>query len=642
MRAYTAERLVTFFPYLLFSISAAGVAFTLYIHRIDLTITSLILVIPMILAGAVLVSTRNRFLNGEVTIALEYLPFGLLIFSGCLLFAISLCLLVIYPVRPLIYFLTSGLFAGMILLQILAKRPQWTDAVIVSEILIFSLSLIWGVTLKYPLYFLDTDTLVHLNLINTILETKHVEFALTNYQYYPLYHILAAQGVQVTGLSLPLALFVIMGIIWQIGILFSFLIFKNLTDSPQMALIGMLLFATSSQVFFYGTYPIARSLAFVLMMGWLFLIFYKAKQSRALLFLSLIIMVALILSHHLNVLFIIPLLLLLYFCQLTLSHHTRYRIIDPLFIFLFTICCTGYLLWIAATMASSTIPDALLGILRMDTALPADFTHGYGLTVLWGAIYYSFVLFLSFLGLKYIYSVVNLNKFKGALTFSLAGLFMLVLYVPGPVELLPLSDILLTRRFQLIFTPFVILLMVFGIQYLLRLGSEAGTSISQFSRLRANSTILAAAFVVILTCFSLVSTGNAQDNDSLPHTSMMDTPYFNYGELQSFSFLAGTARADQPLFSDYQTIRDVFDLGKFTDRNIITGGDINDLTSGYLILRIAELKRKSALTFSSDGKGRTTYRYTMESSMPENNIILNLASQDGIFTNGIVQIFKLR
>jgi uncharacterized membrane protein len=293
-------------------------------------------------------------------------------------------------------------------------------------------------------------------------------------------------------------------------------------------------------------------------------------------------------------------------------------------------------------MASSTLPDALLAILRMDTSLPADFTHGYGLNVLWGAIYYSFVLFLSFLGLKYIFSGINVNKLKGALTFSLAGLFMLVLYVPGPVELLPLSDILLTRRFQLIFSPFVILLMVFGILYFLRLRNEAGGKIFRFSGIGVNPTLLVVILVIVLTFFSLISTGNAQDNDSLPHTSTMDTPYFNYGELRSFSFLTSNAQADQAIFGDYQTIRDEFDLGKFTDRNIIMGGDVSELNSGYLVLRIAELKRRNALTFSVDGKGRTTYRYTMDPSAAGNNIILNLESKDEIFNNGIVQIFNLR
>jgi hypothetical protein len=62
---------------------------------------------------------------------------------------------------PLVYFLLIALFSGVLFLQIISVRPKWTDSLIVRQIIILSLNLIWGATLKYPLYFGDTDLLVH-------------------------------------------------------------------------------------------------------------------------------------------------------------------------------------------------------------------------------------------------------------------------------------------------------------------------------------------------------------------------------------------------------------------------------------------------------------------------------------------------
>jgi uncharacterized membrane protein len=147
--------------------------------------------------------------------------------------------------------------------------------------------------------------------------------------------------------------------------------------------------------------------------------------------------------------------------------------------------------------------------------------------------------------------------------------------------------------------------------------------------------------VSIMTFFSTVSTGNAQDNDNFPHTSIIDTPYFSSMEVSSFSFLNEKADSTVPLYADYQTKRNEFDLSNFETKYIIKGGDIRYINEGYLVLRIAELQRKQGLTFSPDGFGADTYRYQIDSSNAESNIVTNLASTSRVYSNESVQIFYI-
>ncbi len=67
--------------------------------------------------------------------------------------------------------------------------------------------------------------------------------------------------IEVTGLSLKNGLFITIGIVWQIGIIFAYLIINKISRSSQFALVSCLLFASSATGMFYGSYAIARSLA---------------------------------------------------------------------------------------------------------------------------------------------------------------------------------------------------------------------------------------------------------------------------------------------------------------------------------------------------------------------------------------------
>lgn len=616
---------------------------TLLLGRTDLTIFSLVLVVPLVIAAVVLLAGRNARVSGVAALG-GGLSFSHLFLANLLVLVISVITLVSYSTRPLTYFILVSVSSGLILLQILVARPKYAGNLIIFQVCLLSLDLIWGLTLKYPLYFGDTDLLVHMNLIDAILKTGHVTTDYIAYQNYPLYHIFAATAVEITGLPVRTALFVVMGLAWQLGILFAFLIFRGLSSNPRVPLAGSLLFALSSQVIFYGSYSIARSLAFVFLMAWLYFALVKARTDIRYLFLSVIAMTAMIITHHLNVVYVIPVLVLVYACQVLVSRFRRDRLMDPLFIYLIAIGTFSYLVWVASSMANTQIREMLISLLTMDTGLKnaTAMTNALGVAVVVGTIYYSFVLLLCLLGVRIMLDHIRpTGPRQPSGTFALAGLAGLVIYVPGFLALLPLSDIFLTDRLSLIAAPFVGFLMAYGVEYLYGL--------KKASRAVPDKKILLPAavsgLVALGTFLSVISIGNAKDTTYFPQTAAVDSPYFTRAEMASFSFLSSRGDSALPVTADYPTARNAYTLSNFETREVLTTGEVSSVTGGYLVLRLAELQRKRALSFYPPAPERVvrySIRYPLDLLLPEIAALEDSPSGDRIYSDGDVQVYLMR
>lgn len=639
MQSRWVNRVASLFPYIMLVIAGLAVSLTLVIRRFELTVFSLVVVIPLILAGIILLSNKKINVRDLSTHASKLQLLPLFLFNS-LIFIISIIILVAVPIRPLAYFVIVSIYAGVILLQVLCQRPKWTDNLVILQIVMLSLNLIWGVTLKYPLYFGDTDLLIHMNLIDTILKTGYVDPLNSDYLRYPLYHIFTAMGVEITGASLRSVVFIIMGLAWQAVIVFSFLIFRKLSNSSKFAAIACLFFALSSQIIFYGSYSIARSLAFLFLLAWLYLVFDKAQKDTRYLFLSLIILAAMIATHHLNVLWVIPILLVFYVCQLLINRFRQDRLLELPFFYLLTIAAISYLVWFAYGLANSNLLATVQALINLETSIKgsAALTHGFGLSVFMGTLYYSFVLILCLLGMKIVFDHAKLSDARQkAAMFSFAGFLTLVVYIPGFLYLLPLSDILLTDRLTLIVSPFASFLMAYGITYLYSL---AGTP--QLKPGRRYPLFLPLILVVAMTFFSVTSIGNAKDTNYFPHTSTVDSPYFNEPELDSFLFLNNKSGTRLPLYGDYPTVRSEFLLGDFEDRGIVMTGDFSYIREGYLVLRIGEAYRKQSASFSPDGEGRVLYRYPSETLSHDLDVLADSPSGNKIYSNRDVYIYIVR
>lgn len=621
-------------PALMLVAALGGFCLTLALRRYDLSIFSLVLVVPLAAAALFILASKKTEFAGFSSFAPKP-GFSILLALNLLFFSASVISLFLASSRPFSYFILIAACSGLLFLQIISIRPGWTDGLIVGQIVLLSLNLVWGTSLKYPLYFGDTDLLVHLNLINTIVNTGHVAAYNIDYLHYPLYHIFAAMGVEITEGSIRFLLFILMGLAWQIGTVFAFLIFLYISRSSKLSLTACLLYTLSSQTIFYGSYSIARSLAFVFFVCWIYFIL-KAGKDKRYFFLSLLALPAMIITHHLNVLYTIPVLALVYVCQLALGKFSHDRPLELLFVYLLTISAVAYMIWIAANMTGSTLPVTIRSMLS-ETGIKSGstLTHGFGTSVIFGTLYYSFAFFLALLGIKrFIDLLEQRSRFPG--TFVLTGIISLVLYVPGFMYLFPFSDVLLTDRIILIVSPFVALLMAYGLDYLCRLKTNRTARFPQTTY----RVLMPAVLLSATTFFSMVSIGNAKDTNYFPHTANVDSPYFTASELGSFSFLTVHADKTVPLYADYATTRNAYMLSAFEDRTIITAGQLPEIHGAYVLLRTGELQQKQSLGFlPAIPEGIEIVRYPASQLIPEMSSLNNSAFANKIFSGNSVWIY---
>jgi hypothetical protein len=627
MRDRIVGKANTIFPFVMLFIALLGILVIFIFKQTKITVTVLLFAVPIIMSSFILIRTKTRASITKLPDIFSKIRFFNVFLVNILVFIITLIMLVSSDTRPLAYFVLIPIYSGIIFLQILMERSKTTDYYIVFEIVLLSLNLLWGTTLKYPLYFADTDTLVHLDFINSIVKTGSINSLLTDYLHYPFYHIFSAITSELTAISVRTSLFLFMGIIWQLGIMFMYLIVRDLSSSRKFPLITCLLYATSSQIILYGSYPIARSLALILLLFWLYLIFNKAQNNNKYYLLSLIVLIAMILTHQVNVLYSIPILILIYIWQLIIKQTETNQIIKPSFIYLFVICSVSYLIWVASNMSNTKLPE-ILRLMLNNSSGTSNIVQEFGVSMIWGLIYYAFILFLSILGIRRIFTLIKYPQASSIVIYGLSGFVLLVLFIPGPTDILSLSNILLLWRFPLIVTPFVILIVALGIY-----------TYYDIQWLNNHLKVIPLVLITLMTFFSMISTGNAQDVDYFPHTKTADTPYFSNGEIASFVFLKDNADYSMTLYADYQTMRNQFMLGDFSSQ-IIEQGDISYIDSGYLLLRVGELERKKSLSFSLlGGQEEKGYRYSINLSEPKENILLNLVNKNLIYIDNGVQLY---
>ena len=107
-------------------------------------------------------------------------------------FAISILILYTYQVRPLSYYILMTVLAAVLLLEILyAGGMGRRSLAILAQIIVYTLNLIWGVTLNYYLFIGRTDTLAHLWWAENLLSQGYVTSVFGLYQAFPLWHILS-------------------------------------------------------------------------------------------------------------------------------------------------------------------------------------------------------------------------------------------------------------------------------------------------------------------------------------------------------------------------------------------------------------------------------------------------------------------
>ncbi|MDD4749912.1 MAG: hypothetical protein PHD26_08375, partial [Methanosarcinaceae archaeon] len=97
--------------------------------------------------------------------------FNLLFLLYSIFLFISIILLIIYEVRPVIYYFTIAVLSTLILLEILLFDISKNKLlIIISQMMVLLLNIIYGVTLKYYFYISRTDPIGHVYVIKDLVE----------------------------------------------------------------------------------------------------------------------------------------------------------------------------------------------------------------------------------------------------------------------------------------------------------------------------------------------------------------------------------------------------------------------------------------------------------------------------------------
>lgn len=615
------------FPYLLLIIPVFGLCFALYIGRLDFAVRGLVVVIPSELAALFLLRYNNNQLSTlnpcfEIKISSKILPKIFMI-----LFITSGIILAWTSVRPWYYFLFVLMIIICILFQILSTNINKT--LILGEIILTNLSLIFGVVLKYPLYFGGTDTIPHIFFSKITSISGHViPLDLdTTYASFPLYHIFVAIGGDILNLDTKTALFLLTSLSFILVVPIIFLLFRNIIREPRILLLTCLCFSLSSTVVFYGTYVVTRALAFILFMIILYLITCASTKAQSVKYnlLAVILAIALIATHQVSLPQFVILLLLFVICE----SMCNVKIINRIFLLSLIILFLGYWFFSSAGIFVEALINSRISSVHLE-ALVIKSTVGIGneYSYLLSNISVIISLFFILIGIAYLLSQKDMIKYGSV--FALFGLVTGFIYIPNPLQ--TLWDVMIlfrTDRFLLFISPILALLMATGIYIIYN-------NLLLKNRSNVMSSIIIVSILVVFSFFTICYE-NASDCDDFPWTTSHN--YFNDQEMQGSTFIKEYVPEGSSLTSDeqfqrfldipYFSLTEQLSLPYFKSNTISSVEELVN-NNGYIAFRYGEFYRYGLSFLNKPDRLNYIYKFNQK-----NNACLedSLKQKDTVYNN---------
>ena len=565
-------------------------------HQTDYAVKGFIIAVPGILAACFLIWLfRRPDLTGEIKVK-EYVPFQsfdhknfnlFLVFIIVYLFSIISLFVTTY--RPWYYFVLAAALFSLIFFQIIRNNSTF---LIITEILLTSLNLIYGVTLKYPLYFGATDTMAHLYLSKVTLLSGHIISPEIDFSYanYPLYHIFIAISQIFTGLPLNVSYFLIIAIPFIFVVFFLYKIFFILSENTIVSLSACLLYATSSVIVEYSQYVVTRVFAYI---GFIILIysFYKIvncplRQRTGINCIIILDSLFLVLVHQVTLYQIIFLLLVLFVIEQIIEEK---KIVDPKkVVFLFALFI-GYQVFSQGTFFSTVIRTRFNILINENIATvrssiqninPYDFLISH--------LDLAIIAFFIFIGIGY---VIWTYKSRRISAIGLFALLNLVFFLPNPLVMSTIVTVYFRAdRLTLLIAPFMAFIAAIGLCVVL----------NRLIGKQINRNYLISLFLTIIFIFSFASLALpfASDSKDFWWYHVRDD-YFTTGESQSFEFVNQNIPFGSDLYSDnaaslfFKSVStrqtEGADLPYFTSR-ILKSVDLKTKKTGYTLLRKDEFQ----------------------------------------------------
>jgi hypothetical protein len=592
--SYLKLALATKFHYFIIFAIICGIAITLIIGRPDFTIRAFIYIVPGILVSILLVKLyrKGEKLPDTLILIQANRKFFQIIFVS--LFALSILALYFSSYRPWYYFLfITGLFS-VIFLQIF--HDSLKPSVILFEISCVMGNLIFGLQLKYPLFFGFTDIIPHLYFSKITLLSGHIipEDLSYGYAWFPLYHIFIAEGTYLLGIDVKIAFIIVTSLSFIVLLWAIYLLFNQITNNNQTSLFMCLVFSTTPVVITYSTYVVTRVMAFFGLMFFLFLAHKQIQTSkwRSYSVLTILFSLYLILVHQVSILQILVVLFLFVMIEIIINDY--FAIKTKIIAFIIVSFSTYWIFTsffftsiIVETADSTTIP----GLSRLSSGV--QFGNEY--TFLMENVSTAIIIFFLILGIGYIFRAY---KSKYPSVVGLLALITIPLFFPSPLTASSFAMVTLRiDRFQLLLSPFFAFVIAIGLLFALY-------------SLHQNNYTRKIAIVICLLIFSYLSFSALTDNasDSLDLPSDQSRVYFSESEMNAFNFIPqfieynasissdrfASRIFEQPFFSETKALA----LPSYYTYSTLASTDSFTFRDGFFILRNQILKEKG-LEFES-------------------------------------------
>lgn len=631
VRRYLYNHIDRLYILLLFMLPFLGLCLAFYLNRPDLAVRGIVLVVPIIAALGVLWQFIRRDTSFGTPPVIRFCGSTqkVLLVLYSVLFAFSVLAISFTPYRPLVYFVAITFIAIIILLQLFSEKMS--PAMILIEIALLSLNMIFGVTLKYPLYFGGTDILGHIFLAEVTYLSGHVipsDLDLS-YTYFPLFHIFISEAAQITGLTLSTVYFVVTAPIYITVIPILYFLFDKILKNKRLSLLICLLYAMTSIVIYYGPYMITRTMAFVGFVILLYLFYsrehyHSLGHSMSYEAILMLVVLFLVFIHQVSLPQILALLLMLLFFEYFTGTGAYLKTRELLLI---SVLFMGYWIYAAWLFTEEVIKTHIVPKYFKEATIKSSIQPENVACFLQNNIDVTIFLFFALIGIGFILKYHKKNYIATLALFSLASL---VLYVPNPLQILWQTMTLFRfDRFMLLLSPFMAFIMGYGVYATL-----------QYPFKKKSSTYLTLIIIVILIGFFAFSstTNSLNAPDCVDLWQNESTRFFGDTDLVTFDFTEKYVPNGERICSDYFVARyfsprehfqmaDALGL-KYYSSDVIKIDLINSY-KGYVIFRKGEYLKSKQLPFGSFSESKSfwysqeNYRQLIDSFNALNKIYAN-------------------
>jgi hypothetical protein len=617
----------------------AGLLVTFIIGRLDLTIRALGVGIPLLFAAIYVMLNRRKWIEEkEELLPLNFLNQRNWFLIFLLIFIFSLIALVMGDYRAWYYFVLMAVLGLIVLLQVLSKAPS--PALVIIEVILISLDLSLGTTLKYPLYFSNTDYFGHIFISQITYLSGHVmpDDLKSGYNYFPFYHILVAISTNIFGLALDRSLYIITGVIYSLNVLFVFLFFNSFLKYKQITLLICLFYVFNWTVIEYDAYVITRTLAFVGFSCLLYLLarIVKSDQTEKLKFkiISLFMTLFILLMHLPSFPHLILVLGLIFLLERIVSGEINTK---TNFVLFFIVIFLAYSIYVATnftdTLLLQTFTESNFDTLEFkENILPGNeisFIYNYADVFIF--------IFVAIVGVAFI---LQNNRKNYILVSALTALVMIIISIPSPLQMITqVMNLFQAFRIIIIITPFLAFGIAFGFYVLWK--SQAK---SRINRIIFNSSLV---FLMAFYFFASVAVHISNDCNDFSWKKIRE--YFTSSELQSFNYINEFVPFDSEISSDYYTSRyfrkDKFSKSEELGLSYYDSSTINHVTNifenkliqnEYFVFRRAEYEFEGLLFGTETSRASSGVKeYPIEGIQKQ----LDENLKNRIFSNKSVEIY---